>query len=96
MDGFVDYSTFVFIQRHNGHWVVSLGKDALNVPARALEIVLHLRLYCVCFLLSYSKLRSHLLQEALSDLFLFSNLSPSGPLTDSDGGCPGMPFSSPL
>ena len=85
--------TFVFIGTRNSPWVVSLGKDALNVPAsvpaRALEAVL------VCSLLSHSKLGSHFLQEALSDFSLFANPSPPGPRADSDAGCPGMPFSSP-
>lgn len=39
MDGFMNYPAFVFIQMRNCRWVVSHGKDALNVSARALETV---------------------------------------------------------
>ena len=88
----------VFTEALNGSWAVSLGKDALNVPAGVLGAIytpcVTLRpCLCVQPVPVHLKLRSPLLQKALDQFPRFSDLSLLESLTDPDAGCLGLPFS---
>lgn len=83
-----------FTEAPSGSWAVSLGKDAVNVPAGVLGAV-----YTPCVTLGrwlcahpvpvHLKLQSHLLQEALDAFSHFSDLSLLKPLPGPDAGCLG-------